>query len=231
MINTYPRLNTRIGTITMTSNNNFIFLTISGMALTVSASAQAPTAEQLATPPAASDAAEGSLRAYTLLHPSAPGGEKVTATIGNALHDYYIRLDELKAWDGRDAKRLLHPSGELIYSIKVNGITASEVTVANREGQWKVIAFGPDNEAKSRSAYFETFKVKTLGEGDANVFQVTIPALNATFLAGEFRGSLFLSPIKSQPSFGLEAGKSEPATDILIRLQPAAKKVDPDKPG
>jgi hypothetical protein len=196
------------------------------------AGAQMLTAEQLATPDAATDVAVGSLGIYNELHPPAPNESQFKRSLGPPVRDYFIRLDELKAWDGKDANALLRESGEVIYPIVADGVTKSEITVASKNGKWTLVAFGPDNEAELRTRYFT---VLTSLDPDvikpANIFQVTVPAMNLIFLAAETRDRLVFTPIRSSPVLKLEAGKTEQANSLLIRLQPAARRIDTEGPG
>ena len=54
--------------------------------------------------------------------------------------------------------------------------------------------------------------------------------MNAVFIAHTVNGTVMLTPINSLPEFGLEAGRTEPAKDVLAHLQPLAGKIDPNVP-
>ncbi len=196
--------------------------------LAVPANAQAPNDDQLVTPHAAISAASGSLRLYSELHPSAA---KQNLTLGTPVYDYFIRLDEFKEWDGKDPSKPLHSSDEIIFPIQADGTIASEVTIASRGGQWKWAAFGPSNEAQLRSRYFNFAKSQVPGTNEPNVFQVTIPAMNLIFLATAARDVLLFTPIRTWEDLGLIAGKAEQAREILLRVQPTAKRINGDAPG
>ncbi len=198
--------------------------------LAIPAAAQTLSPEQSATPNDAFVAAQNSLGIYNQLHPTAKTESKQEVSLGTPIRDYFIRLDEFKEWNGGDVTKLLHSSGEVIFPIQSNGVTTSEVTVANRDGQWKLASFGPANEARGRMEYFNAVKSQAEHGKSADVFQVTIPALDLTFLATGGDDVRF-TPIRSSASLGLKAGDSEPAKAILIRLQPAARKINIEAPG
>src|SRR5665213_533583 len=65
---------------------------------------------------------------------------------------------------------------------------------------------------------------------DANI-QVRVPSLHATFLGQQVSGTWRFAPIESEQGLGLKAGAIEPAHKVLLRMQPAARKLDLNTPG
>lgn len=211
------------------ATGSFILVATVGLCLAQSM----PAGSDLAIPVSAISAAQGSLKMFQLLHPApnAPGGPPLLATTEEPVRNYFIRLDELKAWDGKSVAKLLHPTGEIIATIKRAGDVASAVTLAEKNGHWKWVAFGPPDEALVRSNVLQKMGNSAPGGSTPDVFQVTIPAMNAAFIAQESGDKVDLTPIKDVPELGIQAGKPEAADNLLRRIQPNALVVPGDKPG
>lgn len=155
-------------------------------------------------------------------------GEASKASVGEAVVDYMIGLNPLRDWDGADAMALLRPTGQFVYPITIDGETKSSVTIAQVKGEWVAAAFGSPTEAKARSSVKDS---QSQGPGASKEYaQVRIPALRATFLASQGPGGLEFTPLTSRPEVGLIAGQPASATEVLRRLQPIAKRIDPDVP-
>jgi hypothetical protein len=220
----------------MTSNSKWVAYAIIAAALMTRADGQ-PLNLQAEVPADARKAAVESLQTFREL--AAPeNAEKLgldkpeqaaQAALGNPIQDYLIGLSDLKAWDGRDPGALLRATGQLIFPITTEGATRTSVTVAQIKGTWKAAAFGSPNEARARSEIREK-----LGGGAPvtapGTVQVRIPALNAVFVAQQAGGELQFTPIFSVPNLGLEAGKTESAREVLQRLLPAARELNPNVP-
>ncbi len=105
------------------------------------------------------------------------------------------------------------------------------------------VAYDPAVIARDRSQSvfqqsFEQFSDRAVspsrlrkGTNEPNVFQVTIPAMNLIFLATAARDVLLFTPIRTWEDLGLIAGKAEQAREILLRVQPTAKRINGDAPG
>jgi hypothetical protein len=206
------------------------------VALGVPALAEMPTGGQLMVPEGAQQAAVKSLQIFKQLAApangrslalEAPGAQH--ATLGAPIKDYIIGLASLQNWDGQNPATLLHATGRLIYPIVTNGMTQSSMTLAKTKGEWTAVTFGSPSEAKSRSLVQKTLNASAPG-GNVGAIQVRVPALNAVFIAQKVEGKLELTPIVSQPSLGIEAGKTEQATLLLLRLQPAARQLNLNTP-
>jgi hypothetical protein len=198
-------------------------------------------------PEGARQAAINSIATFKELNPNttiiAPGagptvsttGEKsaVAAStkdqLGSSLVDYTIDLNALQTWDGKDVKALLRPTGQLVYSIKSDGNTKTSVTVAKLNDQWAPISFGNQQEAEARERVSR--RLARTGKAKAQPVQIRIPSLHATFLGQQINGKWQLIPIENQDALGLRAGAIEPAKKVLLRIQPAAKMIDPNTPG
>ncbi len=151
-------------------------------------------------------------------------------SLGEPFHDYIIRLDDLKNWDGKDASALLHSTGRYVYPINMRGIAQASVTVGMSHGQWTCLRFGTRQEAESRSFIEENLRRDAPGSHAGTGIEVRLPTFHVSFIAQRTGGELQFTPTKSLPKYDLEAGKTEPARKVLLRLQPAAQKLDPDQP-
>ncbi|WP_139024875.1 hypothetical protein [Bradyrhizobium sp. STM 3843] len=193
---------------------------------------------QTAAPAAATSAAAKSLDTFRSISNTptqfktlgldAPG-QASQASVGGAVVDYMIGLDSLRDWDGGDPIKLLRPTGQFVYPITVDGKTKSSVTIAQVKGEWVAAAFGTANEARARSDLKENLTSQAPG-GAQEFAQVRVPALRTTFMAFDGSDGLFFASLTSRPEFGLEPGKLEAASTVLRRLQPFAKRIDPNTP-
>lgn len=230
-----------IGTITTMSKLNsttlFSLWAFVSLAIVQGASAQS-VSFQAEVPEAAHAAANKSLKTLrSLSAPDAavtvdgvsPTGLDANAKLGAPLQDYVIGLTSLRDWSGKNPLTLLRSTGQFVYPIVVEGSTKTSVTIAKVKGDWTAAIFGSANEARARSRIQEMLNAKAPG-GNANVIQVRIPALNVTFIGQENSGDVQFTPLYSRPNLGVEAGKTEAAESVLLRLRSAAKSVDPNLP-
>jgi hypothetical protein len=194
---------------------------------------------QAEVPAGARQAAVASLQTFRELAAPQENAEKMgldtpeqasQTALGNPIQDYLIGLSDLKGWDGRDPAALLRPTGQLIFPITTEGATRTSVTVAQVKGTWKAAAFGSPNEAQARSRVRESLGSGAPGAAAGATIQVRVPALQAVFVAQQVGGELQFTPIFSLPGLGLEAGRTEPAREVLLRLQPAARELNPNVP-
>jgi hypothetical protein len=162
--------------------------------------------------------------------PDAPGGNPETA-VGAHFHDYIIGLEDLKKWDGKDAASILHPTGRIVFQINSkNGAQSaqSSVTVAKTGDGWNYVAFGTPKEAQARSDVLGKTMWTTSAGNPADMQQVRVPSLHANFIAQRVNGVLQFTAINSLPKLNIEVGQTEPAQKVLLRMQPAAQKLDPN---
>ena len=200
--------------------------------LPATAMAQLSTSGQTEEPPGVRAAAVQSLQTYRRLALSskfgAPGAA-AQAELGSPIYDYMIGLDALAKWKGDDFSSLLHPTGRVIYPITSNGEPQSSVTLSKKDEGWHAVEFGSFNEAKARSEAQEAIAGSGPG-GQPAKFQVRVSALNVSFLASQLAGKTMLTAMGSQPRLGIEAGKTEPAMQVMLRLQHFAREINPDVP-
>ena len=230
---------THTGMTTTMSNRHGLYLITMSLFVVGSAIGQTSNGEQSKIPSDANEAAVESLNTYEALFPQRnvetlnEQGPQAKATLGEPMRDYIIGLNSLKSWDGNDPSILLISTDRIVYPIADNSVVQSDVTISKKNGRWEAVAFGSTTEAQSRSRIRDEIKTKVPsgpGGQEATFIQVRIPALNVSFLAQQESGQLIFAPIQSVPNLGIEAGKREPATQVLHRLQPAAKQIDSNVP-
>jgi hypothetical protein len=151
------------------------------------------------------------------------------ANLGQPLLDYMIRLDELTKYDGGDPAKYLHATGQAVYPVLVDGKPRSSITLLRKDNAWTPLSFGEAQLSDARGRALQAIKGAAPGAADGG-FQVRIPAMNAVFVAHTVNGTVMLTPVNSLPEFGLEANRTEPAKDVLARLQPLAHQIDPNVP-
>lgn len=149
--------------------------------------------------------------------------------LGAPLVDYTIDLNTLQSWDGKSVETLLRPTGQLVYSIRSGGAAKTSVTIAKLKDEWAPISFGTPDEAQARDRI--NGQLARVAGTKIQPIQVRIPSLHATFLGQQISGKWQFTPIESQQELGLKAGKIERAEKVLLRIQPAAKKLDLNTPG
>jgi hypothetical protein len=105
--------------------------------------------------------------------------------------------------------------------------TSRPTTYAHK---WGHVAFGSSQEARARSNVLsEVREVPAFAAAPAGL-QVRVPSLHATFIARRVGGGLPLStPITSAPKLGIEAGTTDATEEVLLRMQSAAQKLDPNE--
>jgi len=217
----------------MMSNSGLYLLASIALAMVVPTTLQGQTL-QTAIPRQAQQAAAESLETLRALAAPAENFAKLglkesreaeRARLGDPMPDYVIDLTALRAWNGDNPKSLLRPTGQFIYPITVDGVTRTSVTIARVNGEWTAASFGPPDEAQARSQIQNDLKAKS-----GQIIQVRVPALNAVFVARQADDTLKFTPVVSQPRFDLTAGRAEPAKQVLLRMQPAAKALDTSVP-
>jgi hypothetical protein len=155
----------------------------------------------------------------------APGASAQETFLGDPLVDYVIGLTDLQNWNGANPDTILHSTGRVVFPIDSKEGARSSVTVAKTGDQWSSVNFGSYSEAQSRG---KVLKDQAPGGNAAKAIQVRVPTLHLTFVAYRKDGALEFTPISNVPKLGLAAGVTEPAKEVLLRIQPAARKLDPN---
>ena len=150
--------------------------------------------------------------------------EAATATLGEPLRVYLVRLDQLRDFQPEgDAGKLLTDTSEIIFPVLANGQARSSITVAQVDGKWTSAAFGGASLIK------QIAKVRSglpPPPGGASVF-VKVPALNVYFVSqGGAGAEMMLTPLTDQPDYRLKEGGTVSAKEAFSALVPAAKAHD-----
>jgi len=149
--------------------------------------------------------------------------EVKSATLGEPILDYMIRLDELKKYEmDMDPGRLLKPTNQAIYPVMIGKQTRSSFSLAKIDKSWSVVAYGSPilirTLTKLRSVEAARSKQATGG-----FFSVRIPAFNLYLLGHSYHSKLMLAPVFDDSKLGLKAGEFEVANTFLQKLKPAAE--------
>ena len=223
----------------MTFGKQRAFLILAGIVVVLTTQANVQSTKlEVSIPDQVSVAANKSLETFRALAAgpedtrtlglNAPG-EASQADVGSPMADFMIDLTALKNWDGNDPTKLLRATGQYVYPINVDGETRTSVTIAKVRGEWKPAIFGSPDEAQARSQVRKSVASNAPG-GGSPIVQVRVPAFNAVFVAQQTKDQLDFTPLESLPDLGIKAGDTEPAKQVLLKLQPIAKEMDPDVP-
>jgi hypothetical protein len=153
-----------------------------------------------------------------------------SASLGDPLHLYLVRLDQLRGFQpGGNPETLLTDIGQDLYPVLVAGSVRSAVLVEKQGEQWSAVGFGGANLAKAlgqrRSAN------SAVSEAAApSYFEVHVAALSMYFLGYRQENRLMLVPLVDDPKYKFSAGTPVPADNVFAVLAPAAKALQTDKP-
>jgi hypothetical protein len=149
--------------------------------------------------------------------------EVQTATLGEPLSIYHVRLDQLLRYQhGNNPNNLVNDVGQVLYPVAVGGQVRSSIVVAKADGNWKAAQFGGPALikalAKARLDASQSSKTPP-----SSYFVVRVLALNLYFLGYRTDNRLMLTPLLDDPAFKFKAGVSMPAEDVFMTILPAAK--------
>jgi hypothetical protein len=144
------------------------------------------------------------------------------ASLGAPIAGYAIRLDELREYEGGDARPLLHESDRLTFPVLSGGSVRSGLTVVRRQDRWEAESLGGPAYTRLLAEGRDQLIAGAGGSG-AQTFEVQVPALGIRFAGSLSGGSLLLAPVADDPRFGFERGVALPAETALTRLVPAAR--------
>jgi hypothetical protein len=197
-------------------------------------------AELTPAPDAANKAASASLETFEALvtpeNAKTYGfdfpGAVASAQVGPPVHEAFIGLDSLKSWKGEDVDGLIKSTGRLIYPIiSKEGTARSSVTLQLKDGEWVPVSFGDVRNTQIRSEIRNQIDKNVPPGGEQpQLLQVRVPALNLNFLAQRKDDDLLFTSMQSVPSIEIKEGTTEPAKDMLTRVQTIAVKVSSDVP-
>jgi hypothetical protein len=156
--------------------------------------------------------------------------EVKTATLGVPAMEFFVQLDSLQNYqNGQPPADLLSGGARVVYPVLVKDTPRSSLELVKRKEEWRAASFGDASFIRQLSQVREE-KAKELQISLSAFSIVWVPALHLYFLCHEQSGELMLTPINDDERFGFVTGKSLPATQVFLTIQPTAK-ATPDLPG
>lgn len=153
-----------------------------------------------------------------------------SASLGDPLHIYMVRLDQLRDYQSNaDPDKLLSDVDQELYPVVVVGSVRSAVLVEKQGEKWAAVSFGGANLVKAL-AQRRSDSAATSKTAAASYFEVHVAALNMYFLGFHQEDRLMLIPLVDDPQYKFSAGSPLPASDVFAALVPAAKAVPTDRP-
>ena len=141
-----------------------------------------------------------------------------SATLGDPLVIFYVRLDSLRKYQsGGDAFGLLTAGDEILYPVLVRGETRSSITLGRNPGGWKGLSYGGSNAARLTWRMVNDRR-KRAAPAAERYFLVGVPALDVQFIGFEETGELRLIPLLDDPQNRWQAGVLVPADYVFAEL-------------
>jgi hypothetical protein len=199
------------------------------------------SAQQAPPPPAAGSSQEAATAGLDTLRRLAGAGnfremgfeapeQAQAATLGEPLHVYLVRLDQLRAYQpGTDPESLLNDVGQDLYPVRVANGTRSSILVAKTAAGWRAVGFGGAKLAKAA----DQRRMEKMAEAKAPptaYAEIHVAALNLYFLSYREGTQLMLVPLVDDPDKRFHVGIPIPAGDAFALLARQAKSIDPDVP-
>jgi hypothetical protein len=145
------------------------------------------------------------------------------ARLGLPMGRYLVRLDELQEYaPGEDPTPLFHREQRVIYPVRADGKTRSSVGLTHGKKGWTAAAWGGANRIRTLTAV-RIATAQADGRNVAEYFEVTIPALNLTFIGSRVNNQVFLTPIANSARFGFVNGVTLTAENVFTAVLPAAQ--------
>ena len=165
----------------------------------------------------AEDAAQGSA-----LSGMAAGGT-VAPVLGTPKRDFFIRLDQLRAYQGGSTEGLLTDSKQVYYPVYVGNRPTSTITMVQGKAGWEMTSVG-ETELTQRRQDAIGKSAKRFARKESDHFIVRIPSLSIEFSAFRNRsGELQLASVVDNEKYGLTAGEAEDAKAVISRIVPHAR--------
>lgn len=143
--------------------------------------------------------------------------------LGTPMAVYFVGLDRVRQFQpGHDPKELLTDIGEMVYPVQVDQDVRCSLVVKKRGEDWQVQHFGQPRLSRSLAQVRDQL-AENSGRPKEDYFEVEIPAMYLVFIGHRETDELFLTPVHDQSELGLEAGKTEPGSDIFTKLSDAAR--------
>jgi hypothetical protein len=142
-------------------------------------------------------------------------GQAATATLGEPLVEFLVRLDSLRAYTSTtNPASLLSGGDKVMYPVTSGAETRSSIEVDRVRGAWRPVSYGGQNLAaavvKQRDAL-----AAAENRAPADYFLVRVPALGLVFIGVNNAGVLTLTPLADDPQGRWKAGAPLPAATIF----------------
>ncbi len=152
----------------------------------------------------------------------ASAAEGSSAQLGTPIRHYFVRLDNLKSYSGKDPKGLLENYSTVTYPLMSGGEAKSGVGLVFKNSQWRVASLGESSMVK-RWHGLRRQHSQNYGVDESAFFTVRVSALNAEFM-GYYNGQsqLILIPEVDDKRWGIKQGEAQPADQLFLKLVPKA---------
>lgn len=145
--------------------------------------------------------------------------EAASATLGDPIEEFMIRLDRLQAYEPDQRGIVISPTERLTYPVLAGGEQRSSLTVGRGEGGWTAVSFGAPNYARLLTEARDSFG----GDSGSAIFEIRVPALNVSFVARQEGDETVVSPVMDDARFGFERGGAMPLDEALKAMAEAAR--------
>lgn len=146
-----------------------------------------------------------------------------SATLGEPMVSYFVRLDELRQFKpDAEPARLLHGGDLVLYPVLVGNQARTVVEVTRRAQSWTATGFG-GAEFTRLLHRFRAERVTAAKVPEAGFLEVRVPALRYHFLGLRSGAELTLIPITDDPKGRWKAGSLIAAGKVFAALSADAK--------
>jgi hypothetical protein len=156
----------------------------------------------------------------------APAPGAAPPALGHPFPVVRIGLDQLRGAPGADVKQLVREgTDQVLYPITVDNQVRSSIMLQKKGDVWEAGSYG--NSALAKLLSQERQKYAAAHNLPISAFYtVSVPALNAYFVAVKSGEDVILIPVIDDPSIGLKAGQQLKAEAIMPKLVEAARNHD-----
>jgi hypothetical protein len=149
--------------------------------------------------------------------------EVKSATLGEPMVSYFVRLDELRQFKpDAEPVRLLHGGDLVLYPVLVGNQARTIVEVTRRAQSWSATGFG-GAEFTRLLHRFRAERVTAAKAPEAGFLEVRVPALRYHFLGIRSGAELTLIPITDDPKGRWQAGSLIAAGKVFAALSVDAR--------
>ena len=146
-----------------------------------------------------------------------------TATVGDPLVRFYVRLDRLREYrEGTDPFGLLSGGESVIYPVLVGDKVRSSMILEKKPEGWQTVSYGGPQAVRQLAGARDSARSREKAP-ERKYFSVRVPALALEFLAALQDDSLTWIPLTPDPKGRWKAGEALPAGRVLGELVADAK--------